>query len=123
MPFHLRRTRQPIGHGSDRRATSRPALLFFVLAAAMAVVGCSASTSSDDSRRSANDVSNAVAYGELPLAFEENRGQSAADVRFLSRGDGFTAFLTSSGVTLVLRQPPRWKATDPSPTGASSTRP
>ena len=106
MRFHLRRTRQPIGHGSNRRASSRAALLFLVLTVAMAVVGCSSSASSGVSRSSAHEeVSDAAAYGELPLAFEENRGQSAADVRFLSRGDGFTAFLTPSGVTLALRQP------------------
>ena len=105
MRFHLRGTRRPIGHGSDRRAASRATLLVFVLAAATAVVGCSASASSDLSRSTLHKVSDATAYGELPLAFEENRGQSAGDVRFLSRGDGFTAFLTPSGVTLALRQP------------------
>jgi len=33
------------------------------------------------------------AYGDLPLSFEPNRGQAAADVRFLSRVDGMTALL------------------------------
>ena len=35
-------------------------------------------------------------YGKLPLAFEANRGQSDAEVKFLSRGSGYTLFLTSS---------------------------
>jgi hypothetical protein len=40
----------------------------------------------------------------LPLSFEANRGQTAPEVEFLSRGPGYTLFLTSaSDVVLVLR--------------------
>lgn len=38
----------------------------------------------------------AASYGELPLRFEANLGQSHADVRFLCRGSGYTLFLTRS---------------------------
>ena len=44
-------------------------------------------------------------YGKLPLIFEANRGQTDASVKFLTRGEGYTAFLTSSGLTLSLRSP------------------
>src|SRR5437660_4342155 len=42
-------------------------------------------------------------YGKLPLTFEANRGQTDPSVRFVSRGPGYTAFLTSDGMVLSLR--------------------
>jgi hypothetical protein len=42
-------------------------------------------------------------FGRLPLTFEANRGQAASEVKFLSRGHGYNAFLTSGGMTLSLR--------------------
>ncbi len=35
-----------------------------------------------------------VAYGKLPLIFETNQGQTDPQVKFLSRGSGYTLFLT-----------------------------
>jgi hypothetical protein len=35
-------------------------------------------------------------YGKVPLLFEENRGQADADVKFVSRGSGYTLYLTPS---------------------------
>ena len=46
----------------------------------------------------------AAAYGKLPLAFEQNQGQTAEEVRFLSRGAGYTLFLTSADAVLALRK-------------------
>src|SRR5947208_743062 len=46
----------------------------------------------------------AAAYGELPLAFEANRGQAASQVDFLARGDGYALALTPSGAVLALRE-------------------
>jgi hypothetical protein len=40
---------------------------------------------------------------ELPLTFEANRGQTSSSVKFLSRGKGYTAFLTAGGIVLSLR--------------------
>jgi hypothetical protein len=34
------------------------------------------------------------AYGKLPLSFEVNQGQTSNQVRFLSRGLGYSVFLT-----------------------------
>ena len=43
------------------------------------------------------------AYGKLPLGFEANEGQADPEVKFLSRGSGYTIFLTPTGATLRLR--------------------
>jgi hypothetical protein len=42
------------------------------------------------------------ALGRTPLAFEANRGQTDAQVRFLSRGPGYTLFLTRDEAVLTL---------------------
>ena len=44
-----------------------------------------------------------AAYGKLPLTFEINRGQTNSEVKYLSRGPGYTAFLTAGGLVLSLR--------------------
>lgn len=40
------------------------------------------------------------AYGKLPLSFEANRGQVNDRVKFLSRGNGYSLFLTSTEAVL-----------------------
>jgi hypothetical protein len=42
-------------------------------------------------------------YGNLPLMFEANRGQSDSQVKFLSRGSGYSLFLTAGGMVLALQ--------------------
>jgi hypothetical protein len=42
-------------------------------------------------------------YATLPLTFEPNQGQTNSQVKFLSRGKGYTAFLTAGGIVLFLR--------------------
>jgi hypothetical protein len=42
-------------------------------------------------------------YGKLPLSFEANAGQADQRVKFLSRGSGYTLFLTSNEAVLALR--------------------
>jgi len=44
-------------------------------------------------------------YGELPLSFEANQGQTDPTVSFVSRGPGYTLFLTPTEAVLALRQP------------------
>src|SRR5436189_3822618 len=41
-------------------------------------------------------------YGKLPLRFEVNEGQTDARAKFLSRGEGYTLFLTSNEAVLKL---------------------
>ena len=46
------------------------------------------------------------AYGQLPLSFEANQGQSAADVKYLSRADGYLLSLRDQEADLTFRQVP-----------------
>lgn len=44
------------------------------------------------------------AYGKLPLQFETNQGQADAQVKFISRGQGYSLFLTATEAVLALRK-------------------
>ncbi len=46
-----------------------------------------------------------AAYGQLPLSFEANSGQTDSRVKFLARGNGYTLFLTDRDATLRLDAP------------------
>ena len=41
-------------------------------------------------------------YGKLPLSFEANQGQSDPQVKFLSRGSGYSLYLTDTAAVLAL---------------------
>jgi len=43
------------------------------------------------------------AYGRLPLSFEENLGQTAHEVRFVSHGSGYQLFLTPQEAVVALQ--------------------
>jgi hypothetical protein len=45
-------------------------------------------------------------YGKLPLVFEANQGQTDAQVKFLSRGPGYSLFLTQNEAVVRLRPSP-----------------
>ena len=47
----------------------------------------------------------AKTYGQLPLSFEPNRGQTDPQVNYLSRGHGYQIFLTPKETVLSLRKP------------------
>src|SRR5271170_6681921 len=51
---------------------------------------------------STNKAALAENYGKLPLSFEANQGQTDPQVRFLSRGHGYSLFLTDSAAVLAL---------------------
>jgi hypothetical protein len=55
-------------------------------------------------------------YGNLPLRFEANEGQTVEAVKFLSRGPGFTLFLTATDTVMVLED------AEPSPSEDVLTR-
>ncbi|MBZ4192951.1 MAG: SBBP repeat-containing protein [Candidatus Contendobacter sp.] len=57
-----------------------------------------ATAPADDPKALTNTI-----YGKLPLIFEANRGQTDAQVRFLSRGPGYTLFLTANEAVFNLR--------------------
>jgi hypothetical protein len=42
-------------------------------------------------------------YAALPLAFEQNQGQTDAQVKYMARGDGYTLFLTANDAVFSLR--------------------
>ena len=44
-------------------------------------------------------------YGQLPLSFEENQGQVDEQVKFFSRGSGYSLFLTPAEMVFSLRKP------------------
>lgn len=45
------------------------------------------------------------AYGNLPLSFEANHGQMNSDVEFVSRGNGYSLFLTPTEAVFSLNKP------------------
>jgi len=59
-------------------------------------------------------------YGKLPLSFEANEGQADGQVRFLSRGRGYTLFLAGTEAVLALRQPQRTRRESFMPSSAPS---
>ena len=50
------------------------------------------------------DQSVPAKFVQLPMAFEPNQGQADEEVRFISRGSGYTLFLTSEEAVLLLRE-------------------
>ncbi len=58
-------------------------------------------------------------YGQIPLSFEANQGQTDAQVNFLSRGSGYALFLTPSEAVLSLQKPAPSDQVA-SPTGATA---
>ena len=45
-----------------------------------------------------------ASYGRMPLSFEANAGQTDSRVKFLSRGAGYTLFLTGEEAVLALKK-------------------
>lgn len=62
----------------------------------------SAAPSAGENSRTLNQRPSA-SYGKLPLAFEANQGQTNNSVKFVSRGQGYTIFLTRSEAVLASR--------------------
>ena len=60
----------------------------------------------------------AASYGKLPLSFEANQGQTDPQVRFLSRGYGYSLFLTEGEAVLALHKP-----VNPDPASSESRLP
>lgn len=53
---------------------------------------------------SSTNQSGTADFGKLPLSFEPNMGQTAQQVQFLSRGKGYTLFLTAGEMVLQMRK-------------------
>ena len=68
----------------------------------------SAFQSDDDARARARE-----SYGNLALQFEANHGQTDPRVKFVSRGAGYTLFLTSTEASLVFAKSRPREVSDP----------
>src|SRR5712691_1066308 len=66
-------------------------------------------------------VSAAESYGKLPISFEVNRGQTDGRVKFLSRGHGYTLFLTPSETVLALSAPKQPERNEKQPDSTQTT--
>ncbi len=79
------------------------ALAVFALTAAASFGALAAAPASQPAASAADRRAQAAKnYGRLPLSFEANQGQADPGVEFLSRGDGYSLFLTDSGAILAL---------------------
>jgi hypothetical protein len=63
---------------------------------------CAGTSFGQPSSSSTNAAAAASRYGNLPLSFETNSGQTDSEVRFLSHGRGYSLFLTDSAAVLSL---------------------
>jgi hypothetical protein len=79
----------------------QPRTIVWTLLLTVAATACASAQSGATQLPSGASVS--ANYGKLPLTFEANRGQVDAHVKFVSRGPGYSAFLTSDGMVLSLR--------------------
>ncbi len=102
-----------------KRMVNRAVLLTLIVVAALVAlmqldpvpVGSQKTVAEQPARHASVEIPEAtkqqvvVAYGKLPLSFEPNQGQTDSRVKFLSRGSGYTLFLTSTEAVLTLRSP------------------
>lgn len=87
---------------------SSPLRVLFVcgLIAASALTSLAAGPASQPADNPAAKKAQAAQdYGRIPLSFEANQGQADKAVKFLSRGSGYSLFLTDSSAVLALRKP------------------
>ena len=83
-------------------AAHKPALLLAGIAALAAPVAHAAS----QPRPTTPAVHAERDFGKVPLSFEQNHGQTDARVQFLSRGQGYTLYLTPGEAVLQLQKTP-----------------
>jgi hypothetical protein len=79
-------------------------LTLMVLVAAAAILVRSRGLAGASADPKANAQAALSDYKTLPVYFERNRGQTDARVKFLSRGPGYTLFLTGQGAVMALRK-------------------
>ena len=80
-----------------------PRLATVALVATMLIALTETSTIAQKGRSTALSTSargTAASFARLPLTFEPNVGQTHADVKFLSRGAGYTLFLTAASAVV-----------------------
>jgi len=86
---------------------------------------------SSASRILLHHVASVAKYGKLPLSFEINKGQTDAQVKFVSRGRGYSLYLTNREAIIELKRSspmapdtPEWRGlSDPNPRLAKAAQP
>lgn len=94
----------PISGNEADPSLSRPTFFYLLLMLIM-LPFAQAQITSAPSVATNRSVVPAAEYGQLGLSFEANRGQTDDHVRFLSRGDGYSLFLTGNEAVLALHKP------------------
>ena len=93
-----------------RRRLAIPCSMLVLFLALPNLIASSRSRPADEQTRQPGGLDRQqvlATYAKLPLGFEANRGQTDSQVKFLSRGSGYSLFLTSSEAILTLRKPSR----------------
>ncbi len=83
-----------------------PALVFLSFSTATVLAQTTLPLAGNATDSSGNKLNSPVEinYGKLPLSFEANQGQTNPKVKFLSRGLGYSLFLTDTTAVLSLTQ-------------------
>ena len=76
----------------------------FILYWANFRIGSEANVAIDKIQSQSSQVKVQANFGKIPMHFEPNQGQMDDEVKFLSRGSGYTLFLTSNEAVLSLRK-------------------
>src|SRR3989475_12068560 len=125
----MRKNTLPSGSAGAQPSTLTLSLLIIAAIGVLAPVPCSAADADDTTASAERSLSlgttskpddavrvrGSEAYGKLPLYFEANRGQTDAQVKFLSRGGRHVLFLTPTEAVLILTTATQ-EANDKSPT-------
>jgi hypothetical protein len=89
------------------------------------ILNCATASAATAPAPSATAKRVAANYGQIPLRFEPNKGQTDPSVRFLSRGSGYSLFLTTDEVVLNLERqhaPAATTAQKPAPAPVDTLR-
>jgi len=91
---------------NSRNSSHLPGWRLTGLLLAAFILNCAVGSAGAASAPAPSDAAKRVAasYGKIPLSFEPNQGQTDSSVRFLSRGSGYSLFLTKDEVVLNLER-------------------
>ena len=81
----------------------------------LATFGQTSSATVPSPAKAAPSTQAMIHYGQLPLSFEPNRGQTSSNVQWLARGPEYTLFLTGNDAVLEMNKitPAKRGAADP----------
>ena len=82
----------------------RPSLLYILAGVCLITIQAIGQAARPSQRSPQTKTAILENYGQTPLSFEANRGQTDPRVRFLSRGGAYSLFLTDKEAVLALRK-------------------